>query len=269
MTGDRDRSVGRAVGLTLALLGAIVALDAWVALRFGLDRDVGLYVLERAAYFLPIGAALVVGQVRRATPRLAAAVCIAATLTMVLQDVAPASEATVLKRQIGFNQLDGTWAERREPNLTGGTEGRTLPIALDYALGRIPEADLRFRGYAEDSPRLHVTYAFWKLGYLLAPFVAIGFVLGARTWVARNLRARTRGAERTILFVLAWVVGPIGAVMVAQTTETFRENILIRGPLPLILLPPLSLSVIAALGWRAAVRRQVEREDAEALPGID
>ncbi|MDT8368960.1 MAG: hypothetical protein RQ745_07105 [Longimicrobiales bacterium] len=265
----RPEPLGRAVALTLALVAALVALDLWTTLRLGRQDEPLLYVLERLFTFLPLGAALVVGQARRLSMRSALVVCLAATALMAAQDLAPPGETTVRKREVMYSRLEGVWTEVAGPDLTRWVEGRTLPIGLAYLAGRIPQAGLTFEGYGEASPRLHVTYGLMKLAYLLAPFVAIGFVLGARAWAHRNLMFRTRGGERTLLFVVAWAVGPAAATLVAGVTDAVQRNLLIEGPLALILLPAATLAAIAALGWRAAAREAAETAEVLALPGRD
>lgn len=270
MTGRGGVYVGRAVAVAGCLIAVLVSLDVVYGLRNGLDGDAVLYVLERLYFFLPFAAALIVGQLRPGSVRLAIGVCLGATVLMAVQDFAPARESTVLKRTFGYNELDAVWADRQ---MTGGllnaAEGGSFKVVLDYASGRLERADLTADVYRETSVRLQVSYGLWKLGYLLAPFAAIGAVLGTRAWVGRNLRARTRAAERLVLFVLAWIVGPVTAVGLMRLTDNMRIAVVQSGYLPLILLPPLGISVAAAFGWRAAARQDALLDAAEALPEID
>lgn len=269
MSRTEAPGLGRAIASTALLLVAVVLLDSAGAYRSGMAGSYWVYALEQVFFFLPFGAALVVGQVRRVPVRTALMICLTTMLLMGMQDLAPPSDRTATKRALAFNPLDGVWAERSLVDLTRSSEGQSFSVLVAYASGALPEADDTAESYSEASPRLHVSYALWKLGYLLAPFAAIGAVLGSRAWVRRNLRARTRGAERTLLFVLAWVVGPATAALLAQATDVMRGAVIPAGYLPLILAVPAGFAFAAAFGWRAAAHQDALLDAADALPETD
>jgi len=269
MKGRGSPLTARAVASTGALIAALAALDLWFAVGNGLEADFGLYLLERLFFLLPIGAALLVGQAPATSLRGAVLVCLATTLAMAAQDLAPARESTVGKRTVAYNPLDGTWAARNVESLIRAAEGGSFRLIYDHATGALEGAAETSEAYPETSPRLQVTYAFWKLGYLLAPFAAIGAVLGTRAWVRANLRARTRNAERVLLFALTWVVGPGTAVILATSADILRGVVLMRGPLPLILLAPVGIATTAAFGWGAAARQEAVLDSTAALPESD
>lgn len=122
---------------------------------------------------------------------------------------------------------------------------RERPAALHEPLGAT---------WSQDNPRALATWAAIYAPTLLFPFIGIGIMLGAGTWVRNRVTFRTPRDEMLVRWVSAWVLVP--AVCTFIRDWSFRSNYMTLHSrdywLPLH--PYLPFLVVAALGWRAAAR---------------
>ena len=110
------------------------------------------------------------------------------------------------------------------------------------------------RSYELTHPRWVAMDLVLELGLLLLPFITMGVVLGAASWVRQRVSFRSARDEVVARWVLAWLItGAVSALYVnwpldlryeLATGASFWQPVLVA-------LPFLAL---AALGWRAAAR---------------
>jgi hypothetical protein len=252
------RSASGSTGfLATALLSTlIVGVLAWLDMgtqQQGQRGSALLFYFESVFTFLPIAAGLVAAQTRRVSLRALIAVVVVTTGLMVAQDFLPPSELTSEKREVVYMPLTARW-EPQSTMLVRWQEGGTLRIVTDYALGRFDRLD-QPPPYGEAEQVLHVTYGVMKLGYLLLPFVIVGFVLGVRRWIAHNVMFRTRSGERLFFFVIAWVLAPAVPLIVWTISDMTRSFVTTAGwSLWAVASPYLVFAVLAALAWKGAVK---------------
>lgn len=239
------------VALTTVIVGVLAYLESGTG-KQGQSGSPLLFFFESVVTFLPIGAGLIAAQTRRISLSALVGVVVVVTGLMVAQDFLPPSELTREKRAVVYQPLTGQW------DVAGSAtarwqEGGTLRIAADYAMGRFDRLDSG-PPYDEASQNIHASYGVTKLAYLLLPFITVGFVLGARRWVAHNVMFRTRSGERLFLFVMAWVVGPAVPMIVWTVGEMTRAVVLASdSSLWTIAAPHLVFATLAALAWKGAL----------------
>ncbi len=266
---DWKRQLGSAA-LTIGIVAVLVALQTIHEFQADLGRDsVGLYFSEALYLFLPIGAALLAGQLARLDVRALAVATAIITLVMVGQDFLPPSEITAYKRGFVYGETADDWDLRDQGDVIRWAEGGALPVVTGYLTGRIDEINVDALPVAEGARSVQVAWSLFKVGYLLAPFIAVGFVVALRTWIARNLRFRTRGSERVFHVAVSWIVGPLVPLFLLQVNDLAVFWAFAQFGLPVILLPPVAFAVAAALGWRAGIRAERRAAYLDASPVQD
>ena len=270
MNDENRTSIRRLFGpglLTVALLAVLVSLNTLTEFAGEATPDaIWLYATESLFTFLPIAAALLAGQVARLNMKSLAAACALITALMVAQDFLPPSELTATKRDLVYVPVSDEWTVRETFDLIRWTEGMSFPLVAAYVTGNVPEANVRAASLPEGAARIQVAWAMFKFGYLLAPFVVVGFVVATRVWLRRNVRFRTRSRERVFAFLVSWLVGPIVLfVLVFAGVRTVMWGVGPWGP-GAILIPYVVFGSTAAFGWLAGIRAQRAQEYIDAVP---
>jgi hypothetical protein len=213
-------------------------------------------------WFLAVAAGIAVGTstVGRRGVRTAVAVLAMTMLAMVALDVvvepaatraaksaAKLAAASVTTAWPGF--FNDTTIRSRADTLgnirTGIQLLRERPAALHEPLGE---------SWSQDNPRSLAVEAAMYAPTLLLPFIGIGIMLGAGTWVRNRVTFRAPRDETVARWVSAWVLVPAVCGFIAAWSSGSNYMTLHTRDYWLPLHPYLPFLVIAALGWRAAVR---------------
>ena len=255
-SSGRTRRFGPAL-LTLGLIAVLVGLQVAHALTDGTDRDgVALFFFESLFLFVPIGAGLFAGQMARLDIRALGIVTAALTILMIGQDFLPPSDITQEKRALAYRPATGDWDVQETWDLVRWAEGGSIPLVAAYVSGDLPAADQVELPIPAGHPRIQLAWSLFKVGYLFAPFIAVGFVVAIRTWGERNVRFRTRSAERLFNVGVAWIVGPLIPLLFLVILDRSVMWALEIFGLGSILIPPIALASAAAFGWRTGLRAE-------------
>jgi hypothetical protein len=245
------------VALTLGVIAVLVALQTIHEFNADLRRDAaGLYFSEALFLFLPIGAALLAGQLARLDMRALAVTTAAITVMMIGQDFLPASELTSFKRGLVYQASADYWTITDQGDVLRWAEGGALPVVVTYLSGGLPAADEEGVPIPEGAPRIQAAWSLFKAGYLFAPFIAVGFVVAIRTWIGANLRFRTRSSERIFHVAVSWVVGPLVPLFLLEVNDLALFWALEQFGLASALIPPIAFGIAAGFGWRAGIRAE-------------
>ncbi|MEP6619329.1 MAG: hypothetical protein ABJE47_08440 [bacterium] len=138
---------------------------------------------------------------------------------------------------------------------------RERPAALDEGLGR---------SWSQDHPRAVASEAAVHVPEFLLPFITMGVVLGAVSWIRRRVSFHTSGDELVARWFIGWVLAAFVWAVIISWSGRGGYNALHARNYWLPFRPYLPFLVLAALGWRASARDAGERETWSApLPGAN
>lgn len=187
---------------------------------------------------------------------------------------------------LGLVSLDlaGTPRAAWTPGTVASAGGQLVPTgpALDFegvgaintawrvARGEMTVPAERLRSYPAGHPRVVATIAIKKGGFFLLPLLLAGVALGVQTWVLAHVVFPRSSDERVARVVLSWLVAPVCfAVLLNWTDRLYASTLFVSGSMWALLVPYLPLGVIGLLGWRAAFRSQIWREEIDTDPTLD
>lgn len=211
---------------------------------------------------LPMVAGIAIGTAGTGRPGVRAAARLLAILLgiMVVADMV-ASPALERARAAEARRAPATWPLARD------TFDVRFPIVRDgairtgvaLALGNAPATPPELTGHYRADPRRLGIDLLFAYGMMLIPFIGMGIVLGATSWVRQRVTFRSARDEVVARWVLAWLLTgstvalfvnwPLGMqYRISVGRASFWEPVLVS-------LPFLAL---AALGWRAAAREPAQ-----------
>ncbi|MEO8622160.1 MAG: hypothetical protein ABI625_13905 [bacterium] len=117
--------------------------------------------------------------------------------------------------------------------------------------------------WSQDHPRELATRAAVFGAEFLLPFITIGLVLGAVTWIKHRVVFRTRRDEIVARWFVAWLLAPFAWSVVSTWSRGASYNTLHSRMYWLPIEPYVPFILLAILGWRAAAR---DSQDAAAWP---
>lgn len=130
-----------------------------------------------------------------------------------------------------------------------------IRTGLSLALGNAPETPPNLHGHYRASPRQLGIDLLSAYGLMLLPFIGMGIVLGATTWVRQRVTFRTSRDEIVARWVLAWLLtGSAVALFLSWPLGMHYRLSVGRASFWEPVVVALPFLALAALGWRAAAR---------------
>lgn len=129
-----------------------------------------------------------------------------------------------------------------------------IRTAIAYAIDTPAAVHETRRSYELGHPRWVAMDLVMELGLILLPFITMGVVLGAASWVRQRVTFRSARDEVVARWVLAWLLtGAVTALYVNWPLD-LRYELSIGASFWQPVLVSIPFLALAALGWRAAAR---------------
>jgi hypothetical protein len=260
--------------LTLLALLALLPTIAQMAIQFHRDAPqlgwfealyagtlMGLTFPQIGVYLaVAAGIAVGVGAVGRGGLRTAVSVAIVTTLAIIVLDAVVGPSATRVVKAAAKHaarSAETSWP-RFFSDTTISSRADTLgQLRTGLQLLRDKPAELSAtlgRSWSSDHPRALATSASIFAPTLLLPFIAVGIVLGAVTWLRQRATFRAPSDETVARWVMSWILAALVCGFLSRWSQGMNWRTLHENTYWLPMEPYWIFLGLAALGWRAAIR---------------